>query len=489
MKILVTIASYGAGNDPYLERMIAEYRSMAHAVDIVILSNIPKPMPPGVEVVVGLPTSDPWSLPFAHKRVLADRVDRYDLFIYSENDILITIKNIDAFLWATTLLPENEIAGFLRTEVGPDGRRYYPDVNKMYHWDPQSVEKRGDHIFSCFTCEHAGCYILTRPQLQRAIDSGGFLVEPHDGKYDLACTAATDPYTQCGFKKMICISALDQFLVPHLSNKYVGTDYDLEECDFEPQIEALMEINQGKRSRAQLLKTETSLPLQKLSKSYYEAPRREILELIPAEVRTLLSIGCGWGAMEQSLIQKGIQVAGVPLDSVISACAEARGVRMVAPDFETAWKELGDEQFDCVLLSNILHLVPHPSAILSECGRRLLDGGHIIVIAPNFNYLKLVWRRICTPGYVGRGDPALNLTTRRRLQQWLRGSGLAIRQVVEVIPKRAHAASRLLNAVAPYLASDIIVAGGKPTSSHITLAGHISKSQKEPDQRLTVPVS
>jgi 2-polyprenyl-3-methyl-5-hydroxy-6-metoxy-1,4-benzoquinol methylase len=458
MKLLATIASYGTENDTYLEQVIEEYRSMSHDVDVVVLSDIPRKASLGVEVVVGLPTSDPWSLPFAHKGVLADRVDRYDLFIYSENDILITEKNINSFLWATTLLPENEIAGFLRTELDPIGHRYYPDMNKMYHWDPRSVVRRGSHIFACFTCEHAGCYMLTRQQLRRAIDSGGFLIEPHEGQYDLAETAATDPYTQCGFRKMICITELDNFFVPHLSNKYIGSEYDLPESDFNRQLRALLEIGEGARSTSELLERHTHLTRHRWFKNYYEPWRPEVGKLIPAEVKSLLSVGCGWGATEERLAQRGVQVVGVPLDSVISACAEARGVRTVSPNFTTAWTELEHLHFDCVLVSNILHLTPDAAGILKQCGRLLSDGGCIVLIVPNFNYLKILWKRICrTPEYRNMGnydDTGMNLTTYRLIREWLRRSGLVMDRAFDLVPERAEALPKI---VGQYRAAELIV--------------------------------
>src|SRR6266550_1843219 len=111
-KTLVVIACYGSGNDRFLERVIKEYRSMPFDIDIVVCSNIPKDLGPDIEVIVGLPTSNPRSLPFAPRRVLADRIDRYDLFLYSEDDILITEQNLRAFCHATSLLGENEVAGF-----------------------------------------------------------------------------------------------------------------------------------------------------------------------------------------------------------------------------------------------------------------------------------------------------------------------------------------------------------------------------------------
>ena len=157
-----------------------------------------------------------------HKKVFADRADQYDLFIYSEDDILVTEDNLRAFLDACSVLEDNEIAGFFRVEKGSGGNVNYPDVHANFHWVPNSVRSRGKYTFAAFTNEHAACYVLTQNQLRKALNSGGFLVGPHEWKYDLLCTAATDPYTQCGFQKLIPISHFDDFTVEHLSNKYVG---------------------------------------------------------------------------------------------------------------------------------------------------------------------------------------------------------------------------------------------------------------------------
>src|SRR6266700_1608146 len=84
MRILVVIASFGSQNDVFLERVIAEYRSMPYEIDIVAVSNIQKDLGPAIEVRVGLPDEkNPHSLPFAHRTILAERANNYDLFIYS----------------------------------------------------------------------------------------------------------------------------------------------------------------------------------------------------------------------------------------------------------------------------------------------------------------------------------------------------------------------------------------------------------------------
>jgi hypothetical protein len=240
-KLLVALTSYGTLNDRHLSRLIQEYQSMSFDVDILVLSNIRKNLGHSIEGVVR-PYGNPRTLAFLHKQVFADRLEAYDLFLYSEDDVLVTERNIHAYLSASQSLGDGEIAGFLRFEKGANDRNY-PDIHGNFHWDPSSVRRRGDSTWAHLTNEHSACYLLTRAQLRRAIDSGGYLVRPHQGKYDLLCAAATDPYTQCGFRKLLCVSEIDKFLVHHLSNKYVGTCTGIGEREFRTQIEGLLAIN------------------------------------------------------------------------------------------------------------------------------------------------------------------------------------------------------------------------------------------------------
>src|SRR5689334_14618755 len=113
-RLLVVIASYGTKNDQFLARVLAEYRAMRYHVDIVVLSNVQKDLGQDVEVRVGLPAKDPWSLPFGHKHIFASRRDAYDLYLYTEDDMLVTERNIEAFRRVGDLLPVDEVAGFFQ---------------------------------------------------------------------------------------------------------------------------------------------------------------------------------------------------------------------------------------------------------------------------------------------------------------------------------------------------------------------------------------
>jgi hypothetical protein len=239
MKILAAIANYGPFRLGCLDRMIDTLQRMSYRVDIVIHSDRHKEVPDGVTLAVGLPGEDPCSLPFAHKHLFAERQDEYDLFLYSEDDIHIREDNVAAFLEATEVLPDDEIAGLFRYELDAKGNRFYPDAHDPFAWVPSSVRTRGRFTFATFSNYHSGCYLLTRRQLARAIRSGGYLVPVGARWCGLRVTAATDPYRQCGMARHLCISHLDRFLVHHIPNNYVG-QLGTADATFRQEIRALL---------------------------------------------------------------------------------------------------------------------------------------------------------------------------------------------------------------------------------------------------------
>lgn len=465
LRLLVAIASHGHSNDKYLDQLVREYRSMNYFVDIVVVSNIEKNVAPGVQVVVGVPDSHPWSLPFAHKAIFAKRLNEYDLFLYSEDDILITEKNINAFLRVLNVMPEECIAGFLRIEKGPADETYYPEVHHRFHWEPKSLLRYGIYTFAQFTNEHAACYLLTREQLRQAIESGGYLVPPHQGKYDLLCTAATDPYTQCGFRKVVCISHLGDFLVHHLPNKYLdrmGTS----ELEVRRQVEALLSLAEKDVTTGTLFQTEPPsmrLPFTTYyAKSYYEPARTDVLSLVNGNTRAVLSVGCGWGETEQWLVKKGMRVVGIPLDPVIAACARARGVEVIEGDFDSAQKLLATQHFDCLLLSNVLHLVRDPVKLLASFAPLLSADATIIALVPNLLSISAVrerFRREHSLGIFADYDHVgAHLTSRRLVGKWFQTAGMRIEKLLNVLSPGARKSAKMtLGLMDPLLASEFVI--------------------------------
>jgi 2-polyprenyl-3-methyl-5-hydroxy-6-metoxy-1,4-benzoquinol methylase len=371
-------------------------------------------------------------LPFGHKSLFAERIQRYDLYIYSEDDTLITERNIDAFVRVTPHLPDRYIAGFIRYEIAPDGRKYYSTIHSGYHWDPDSVLKNGDYIFAHYTNEHSACFIMTQLQLKKAIDSGGFLFPPRKGRYDMLVTAATDPYTQCGMKKLICISHLDDFSLHHLPNVYIGK-IGLDAESARREIERLFAICGTDTDSGPLFDTSTRLEDASWDKRYYEPPRRDILSLVPSNVKRVLSVGCGCASTESELVKNGIDVVGIPLDCVVQVSAEASGVRVVSPSFEAAKESLRGEQFDCVLFSEVLQHISDPISLVRDFIALLGKDGWMIISVPNFNHPS-VWRKRVMEGFPlpeiddkrSFDKYKLWFTTRRMLYKWMKECGLQL---------------------------------------------------------------
>jgi hypothetical protein len=408
LRLLVAIASFGDKNLAMLKTLIQSYRSMAMAVDVLVTSNAPKEqLGSDIEVVVGLPSENPWSLPFAHKRLFAERVDSYDLFIYSEDDMAVTESNIQAFIQVTKELASDELAGYIRYEVSPSGDRSIPDAHGPYHWKPESVRRRGPYTIAEFTNEHAGFYILTQAQLRRAIASGGFLRAPCEGRYGMLETAATDPYTNCGFRKVVCISTLEDFLIHHLSNRYVGK-LGVSLPAFEHQVLTLMQIGNGIHPASTLCEVESKMPNGEWSKSYYENTCNRLLEMIPRDAKSLLSIGCGWGATEEQLKRRGTLVTALPLDSVIGAEASSRGIEVIYGSWQECFRQLDGRTFDCLLIANLLHLQRDLSGLFGQLSRFIERCGTLVIAGPNFHSIPIFLKRVLRREKYGRMDDFSN---------------------------------------------------------------------------------
>jgi len=392
LRLLVVVTSYGTNHLNYLKQIIETYKRMAMDVHVVVLSEAPKDLGPEIEVRVGLPSKDPWSLPFGHKKIFADNVERYDLFVYTEDDIKATENNILAFLRLTSNLEENEIAGFQLYEVDSVGKISLPGVHGPFHWKLDSVRQRGDDLVAEFTNEHSAFYMVTQAQLKQAIASGGFVCEPHKGRFDMLCSAGTDIYLNCGFTKVMCLSAIEDCLLHHLPNRYagrVGLSLDM----FKTQMQTLINVWNGTHPASVLCEVETKFSHRRWSKIYYKEPDKELLDMIPPGSKAVLSVGCGWGAVEEKLKERGAGITALPLDSVIGAMAARLGIDMVYQNLEEGLNTLKGREFDCVLVTDMLHLQPDPWAVLAKCARLVAPHGVLVIQSPNFNYLPILFRR------------------------------------------------------------------------------------------------
>jgi 2-polyprenyl-3-methyl-5-hydroxy-6-metoxy-1,4-benzoquinol methylase len=268
--------------------------------------------------------------------------------------------------------------------------------------------------------------MLTRRQLKHCIDSGNYLVDPHQGRYDLICAAGTDPYTQCGLTRLICISHLKEFELHHLSNAYLGrVGVDQDAMDL--QIKALWEVLAETRSSVELFKTEKSLPTSRWDKRYYEPCRQEFVGCLQVRSKTVLSVGSGWGATEIALMQAGCKVTAIPIDAVIGMHMEKNGIRVLPPELDRALGMVKGTRFDGVLMSEVLQHIEEPVQLLMKVSPLVQEGGLLVGTITNFSPARRLAAMAMgkSMGRVNGGyrKTTMHLAGKGRLRSWLKKGG------------------------------------------------------------------
>jgi len=381
-RVLTVIAFHGTKNRRFLDEVVARWHSMPMEVDVVLLVEEEKDVPEGVEVVVGTPTDDPRSLPFAHRRVFIQRKDDYDLYVYTEDDTLVTLENLRAYHGAQSKLRGDEIVGFLRYEERPDGRRTCSSAHSFFRWLPGSAVERGGEWFAHFTNDHSACIVLTRAQLHGVVASGRYDVPPYRGRYSTMVSAVVGAYTDCGLRRLNSVSRLQDLMLHHLPNVYLDR-LGMEMADFEAQADAVRRL--GADAGTSLVPLEPALEgALGFDKEMDRRPPPELVSAIPGSARRVLSVGAGSGRLERELARRGHSVVAVPQDAVSSEPLRRDGITVLAPDLGAANDALrGEEPFDCVVVDDCLHRAADPAAFLRAATAHLAPGGAVVVTAPN----------------------------------------------------------------------------------------------------------
>lgn len=472
--LLVAIASYGTAQDEYLERLLEEFRNMQWQKRVIILTNKSKPVN-GAELLVGLPSSNPYSLPFAHRNLFAENLNNYDLFLYTEDDILFTQRNAEDFLSLQAKLKDDEILGFIRSETSLDGNKFITSIHHHFRWLPESVVERGGELFAELTNQHSGCFIATRPQLERAIKSGGFLVKPYAGTYGMLESAASDIYTRCALKRLICVSRIKDFILPHLPNKYykrLGIPIE----ELEHQVASLVDVHRHNRWCGSLFNPQTDLPGFRGSKTLFERPDEDFLGLVPQSTRRLLSVGCGWGESETWLRNKGIHVTAIPIDTIFADDLRRRQIETLEGTFETVVERLGDRQFDVILLTDMMQLVENPLKWLQILKKHIVRGGRLVARIENVSE-PLSWVKDKREGhrrpiYPEFGRYKAHSVGYSQMQDWFRAAGLTVVNCTNVLEgPRRWVKNLRLNVLEPLFASRYIVVAERRYRDTVTAAG------------------
>ncbi len=278
-KVLVVITNYGTSQLQYLKRLLEEYNKFKKYQIKVILVN--------TEYIKNLnylnldikqelfDKSVKLWLTHKHKKFMYENRDKFDIFIYSENDMLITEHHLDLFLKHSENLKEtNYVPGFLRYELkkndnskylidchpihavnqfnfykiikkfndntsdNPQTRRLrvYSIIRPFINFIPKSIKNK--FRFSLIIKQsnidmnnkkyfqvhnvHQGSYILTKDQFKKVLKSNNYLNEKYNYGEGVIEGAASNVFVICGINKVISKDDFESSLIHHLADKYVN---------------------------------------------------------------------------------------------------------------------------------------------------------------------------------------------------------------------------------------------------------------------------
>jgi SAM-dependent methyltransferase len=126
------------------------------------------------------------------------------------------------------------------------------------------------------------------------------------------------------------------------------------------------------------------------SSRYETAPRNDcfdrahLLQKFVGKNRRVLEMGCSTGYISRLLKQSGCHVVGIECDGVAAHSAASICDQVILADLNgSAWIEQLEEQFDVVLMGDVLEHLIQPDEVLRTVRQLLLPGGVVIISLPN----------------------------------------------------------------------------------------------------------
>jgi SAM-dependent methyltransferase len=137
--------------------------------------------------------------------------------------------------------------------------------------------------------------------------------------------------------------------------------------------------------------TTTSDPSLTMGSSRYETVPRDdrfdrahLLQKFVGSNCRVLELGCSTGYISRLLKQSGCRVVGVESDRSAAHSAASICDKVILADLNgSAWTEQLEEQFDVVLMGDVLEHLVQPDAVLRTVRQLLLPGGVVIISLPN----------------------------------------------------------------------------------------------------------
>jgi SAM-dependent methyltransferase len=168
---------------------------------------------------------------------------------------------------------------------------------------------------------------------------------------------------------------------------------------------------------------------------YANAPRADILRMVPPDGKIIGSVGCGYAATEAELVRQGREVWGVDVAPQVESVAKSNLTcfDLIKPGDELPWSQ---GSLDGLILADVIEHLPLAWEALSKWSRCVRPGGWVVISVPNMHNISVVSRFLLTGDWPERDSGIFDRThlqvmSPKRLHRWCRTAGLEVERTFD----------------------------------------------------------
>ena len=162
----------------YLNRVINEINGYDYTTDIFIHTNrmfskseLPEYKNGKIEIIVHHDLLDPYFLTWKHRSLMRDQMKMYDVFMYVEDDILISNKSIEYWLQnKDVLIKHGYNLGFMRIEIDDSGKQYTSDIYNGEHLSEIVEIENRNYVVNDIRWAYCGFWIYDKKEFERFVN-------------------------------------------------------------------------------------------------------------------------------------------------------------------------------------------------------------------------------------------------------------------------------------------------------------------------------